>query len=146
MPCRCDYMDDTTEEAQRKEIDKLTQNLCFMCGTITEKKLWEKFPNQRIKDWWEQHKADDTKRVTEAIRAYVVKHPRTMATNIANRFIRDAESKHPVSEYHKKWFYDIAKKEVDAYRAKKASKNGLKASIKNKLTPDEIKFLKTHKV
>jgi hypothetical protein len=145
MPCRCEGYEDSTEDVLRAKIDELTQNMCFLCANLPKTMLTRK-ASQRILDWWKQHQADDTKRVTEAIRAYVIKHPRTMATNIANRFIREAEAVHPLSDFHKGWFYNIAKKEVDDYRAKKKTTNGMRQSIKNKLTPDEIEFARKHRV
>jgi hypothetical protein len=145
MPCRCEGYEDSTEDVLRAKIDELTQNMCFLCASVPKTMLTRK-ASQRILDWWKQHQADDTERVTEAIRAYVVKHPRTMATNIANRFIRDAEAVHPLSDYHKNWFYDIAKKEVDRYRKNKKRKSGLKASVTSKLSASEIDFIRKHKV
>jgi hypothetical protein len=138
--------EDSTEDQLRVEIDKLTQKLCFLCGAITENKLWDRLYNDKISQWWIEHQIADTTRITAAIKAYVVKHPRTMATNIANRFIRDAEAVHPVSDFHRRWFYDIAKKEVDSYRKNKKRKSGLKASITSKLSASEIDFIRKHKV
>lgn len=146
MPCRCDYMEGSGAEEQSIEIDALTQNLCFLCGTITEKKLWKKFNNQRIKQWWKKHQEDDTRRVTAAIGVYVKQHPLTQAITIAKRFIADAERVHPVSNFHQKWFYDIAVKEKADYWTKRKAKSGMKTQIHNKLTPAEIAFVRKHKV
>lgn len=147
MPCRCDGYDDNTEADELKaQLDEVTQNLCFMCGDITEKKLWKKFDNQRIEQWWKKHQKDDTRRVTAAIQVYVKQHPLTEALTIAKRFVADAEREHPVSNFHQLWFFHIAVKEKADYWAKRKAKSGLKAKIQNKLTPDEIAFVRKHKV
>jgi len=146
MPCKCDGMENDARNELEDRVDELTQNLCFMCGTITEKNLWKEFKNPRIKKWWKQHQKDDTERVTEAIKAYVKTHPKTTAESIANRFIKDAEKEHPVSNYHKKWFHFIASKKVAEYLVEKKRKNAIKASIQKKLTPEQIAFVRKHKV
>jgi len=139
--------DGASDQALRDEIDALTQKLCFLCGNIEDEQLWGKIPkNKEILQWWKKHHADDTKRVTAAIKEYVEQHPRTMATNIANLFIKRAESVHPVSEWHKDWFYEIAKKAVDEHRAIKQTDEAIESSIKRKLSPAELEFVQSHMV
>jgi len=144
MPCRDDYNGPNSIDELRVKIDELTQNLCFMCGTVEGDELWEHFDNKRIKDWWKKHQENDTKRVTKAIAEYVLEHPRTSPRVIADKFIRFAEMEHPVSEFHKHWFHAIAQQEVDAHLTKQNVIKTMTRTIKSKLTKDELKFAQNY--
>ena len=58
MPCQSDCPD-----PRPGQINRLTQDLCYLCGTLLVKDLFDECASDRIKTWWDEHLAADTARV-----------------------------------------------------------------------------------
>ena len=72
MPCRCDGYEDMEQEERQKTTDQLTQDLCYLCGTLLEAGDLNKHASSRIIKWWIQHQKDDTNRVRENLREVLI--------------------------------------------------------------------------
>ena len=78
MPCR-DSRDDMSklEDVQKisklqNRLDEVTQNLCYLFGTIEDAGLRRLFYNSnRLAEWWKEHQTCDTERVTAAMKEYI---------------------------------------------------------------------------
>jgi len=143
MPCRCDWPDDRsvtyqrTKDEYRAKIDTLTQDLCFLCGTLQDNGILGN-ASGRILEWWAKHKDSDERRVRMEMENYIKKSSLSLkdATAIANYFIAKAEKVHPVSSFHKKWFLVLAEEAVQKSKEKKATvraQNKLMREAKKKL-------------
>jgi len=108
------------EQANRDIADKLTQDLCYLCGTLTEKGLLNDVASPRIQGWWKKHQQDDNLRVKRNLRDilnhYYHDHNDIMSVeSLASGAIDTAEETHPVSDFHKKWFMSIAEQVWSAW-------------------------------
>ena len=107
MPCGDDGY---SEFCEKREKEELIQNLCYLCANLLEDELLDKYASGRILEWHKAHMKSDERKVSLQIRYFYTKnisfivHPQ----KVANHFIKLDEEKHPVSNWHKKWFYDLA--------------------------------------
>ena len=92
----------------KKEIDKLSQMLCFLCGSLQHDGLFEDYTDKRIKRWWKQHQKSDIKRVSDKMKKIFNKDVSLEPEDVAEDFIKKAEKVHSVSEFHKEWFLQLA--------------------------------------
>jgi hypothetical protein len=160
MPCRCDdypptstrdvYDDRAKKErdAIKKSLDEVTQNLCYLCGTVIHDLLREDVlkGNRRLYQWWRAHLAADEKRVRDEMRKYVSKLSKDHYNPhvVASYFVDKAKKVHPVSAFHCKWFFDLASQtllEKETAIEAAARKVELKKQALNKLTDEERKVL-----
>jgi len=153
MPCRSDIADYSNphtdnELKYKKEIDKLTQDLCYLCGQLEELERTD-ILNPRIQEWWIEHQTDDYKRVTKAMAEYVRKFKIKNANTLAECFIKKALEVHPVSDFHKNWFYQLAAEimtiELYSEQQQKIKLKNIEKARKiliDSLTTEEIKILK----
>jgi len=154
MPCRDERsiydnngnLREITELQSR--LDEVTQNLCYLCGKAETTALHILKGNNRLADWWKEHKASDTKRVTEAMKTFIEEifagDVCLNANVIAEQFIADAEAVHPVSDFHKKWFHRLASQEVNSFLKRESENELAKIDIKNKLSPKEIEYIRKY--
>lgn len=103
-------------------IDDLTQKLCYLCASLYADGLLEKYANHDIVEWHRQHMHADEVRVATEMQAVFRKRPGKMANTdeVAEEFLRAAQKVHPVSEYHQKWFRQMAKDVAEAIQTAEA--------------------------
>jgi hypothetical protein len=158
MPCRCDdYPTDPTVpevyyEKVRRELDRVTQFLCFMCGETEYAHYFGSKSDQaidlpdRLQEWREKHQESDRIRVARQMKKDLGgKRKYKDSATMAEAYIKKAEKVHPVSRFHKAWFQKLAHAAFaidDAIREKKKSKAELRRAALNKLTPEERELLK----
>ena len=136
MPCEsygsCDH------SSYEEEIDELTQNLCYLCGTLKHEKLYSRIATKRIKKWFDEHNRNDKGRVVDKMRKHYRRNPNDhkKPQEVADKFIAAAEKVHPVSEWHKEWFLKLATKASSIGR-KIVERSTLAAKAKSKLTKEE---------
>jgi len=143
MPCegpRGYYCDNS----QQKVVDNLTQNLCYLCGELSRCGNLGIYANGRILAWWKNHQENDTERVTEKMEKYYRQHKPCTPEQVTSAFIAKAEAVHPVSEFHMKWFLELAK---DIYERRLLNKQAeqrkkeVASQAKAKLSDEERKAL-----
>ena len=137
MPCRCDFefyeppknVHKSTNTRENKtienlrnelmtlgktyndlkgEVDKVTQLLCYTCGTLIYKnKDLSGFDNHLL-EWWIEHDAWDKHRTLEMFKKEFGMNPMQRPTkdSVHKWFIRQAEDVHPLSDYHKNEFFN----------------------------------------
>ena len=134
MPCRCEYddyvppsnvhkntSDNKTIENLRNELmtlgkkyndlkgeaDKVTQLLCYTCGTLVDRDNMSGLDERLIK-WWKNHNAWDKHRTLEMFKKEFGMNPMQRPTkdSVHKWFIRQAEDVHPLSDYHKNEFFN----------------------------------------
>ena len=133
MPCRCDYddyvppsnvhkniRDNKTIEKLKNELlnlgkkyndikgedDKVTQLLCYACGTLVDRDNMSGLDERLIK-WWKDHNAWDKKRTLDMFKNQFGSNPDQHPTkDVAFEwFVKQAEDVHPLSDYHKFVFF-----------------------------------------
>lgn len=153
MPCESGPEDTSwvgpALKAAKGRTDEVTRHLCFLCGTLEEKGLLKKFASKPLMAWWEEHQRADDKRVRAKMLAYCLESIRSLeefedlnADRVAERFIKLAADVHPVSDFHKNWFHEMAEELKDeAEDIVKREKSGERKKALRKLTPSERKAL-----
>ena len=133
MPCRCDYDDyvppsnvhtsmheNKTIENLRDELmtlgkkyndlkgeaDKVTQLLCYTCGTLIDRDNMSGLDERLIK-WWKDHNDWDKHRTLEMFKKQFGSNPdqRPNKDVAFEWFVKQAEDVHPLSDYHKYVFF-----------------------------------------
>lgn len=122
-----------------KKINELTQNLCYLCGTLIEKGLLGDVLNPRIKEWWETHITRDEERVRRQLKDHYGKSPDDAEHpgKVADGFAQRAMNVHPVSNWHKAWFVGLASDEAGKFLIGRAERE----SALSKLSPQERKAI-----
>jgi len=87
-------------------LDRATRHLCYMVGKAKEADVFDLLPED-IREWANNHHDSDEKRVIKKIAALAQRH--NSAFVIAQIMIEAAEKEHSVSNWHKDWFYELAK-------------------------------------
>lgn len=158
MPCEDPYRSNTVyvdNPKVKKRLDFVTQNLCYLCANLMDAGLLEKYANKRILAWHKEHTRSDEKRVSGKMRAVYLGHPEYIETpeKVADNFIRTAEKVHPVSDYHKNWFNELAIREANYAKGviakRNKSENIRKKAInklRSKLTKEERRSLGLEKL
>ncbi len=144
MPCQggMSYTEVVVESST--VIDALTQKLCFLCASLYKDDLLEKYGNPEISEWHRDHMHKDELRVAEEMKQVFLSHPGAHPVGVAQDFLDKALAVHPVSDYHKEWFYKMAHdihKELMEIKEKKAQKAADKHKALSKLTEEEKKLL-----
>lgn len=145
MPCSDGlYLDNFAEERLKERIDELTQNLCFLCINLKEAGLLETYGNPRIIEWHNKHMELDEERVRYQIEEYYKQHKSLVNSpkRVADIFINRAEKVHPVSEWHKSWFFSLSLEISEKMKIEfeKDKPNEIKVAL-NKLTKREKEIL-----
>ena len=144
MPCECVGMDRYDDIRLSEELNIITQNLCYLCGELSRCGNLGIYANGRILAWWKNHQENDTKRVTEKMEKYYRQHKPCTPEQVTSAFIAKAEAVHPVSEFHMKWFLELAK---DIYERRLLNKQAeqrkkeVASQAKAKLSDEERKAL-----
>ena len=89
------------------EDDKVTQLLCYTCGTLVDRDNMSGLDERLIK-WWKNHNAWDKHRTLEMFKKEFGMNPMQRPTkdSVHKWFIRQAEDVHPLSDYHKNEFFN----------------------------------------
>ena len=90
----------------KKDTDKLTQLLCYTCGTLVDRDNMARLDERLIK-WWKDHSAWDKKRTLNTLKNRFGSNPDQRPTKDAayKWFVKQAEDIHPLSDYHKNVFF-----------------------------------------
>lgn len=165
MPCRCDFDDYTpprnvnkTMNANREnkiienlrnqlaalgktyndlksETDRVTQLLCYVCGShIYNHGGMFEFDDRLIR-WWEEHDAWDRRRTLDNFKKHFMSNPDQCPTrdDMYKWFVKQAEDVHPLSEYHKHEFFNELWDEFTAWVASRKSREERIAELKAEL-------------
>lgn len=127
-------------QEEKKQIDRLTQDLCYLCATLKDSGLLKKYASPRILTWHKQHMKNDEAHVLRKMRQFVKSNPVYTREALASVFIKRAERVHPVSVFHYTWFRTIAEMVMNEHEAKlqqTQNKKQLVEQAKNRLTPEE---------
>ena len=135
MPCRCDFdvyeppknvikvmHENKTVENLRNELrtlgkayndlkaddDRVTQLLCYVCGSIIYKNNDLSELDERLVKWWKEHDIYDRFRTLENFKIQFTSNPDQCPTkdDVYKWFVKQAEDVHPLSYYHKNEFFD----------------------------------------
>ena len=135
MPCRCDFdvyeppknvikvmHENKTVENLRNELrtlgkayndlkaddDRVTQLLCYVCGSIIYKNNDLSELDERLVKWWKEHDIYDRFRTLENFKRQFTSNPDQCPTkdDVYKWFVKQAEDVHPLSEYHKHDFFN----------------------------------------
>ena len=135
MPCRCDFdvfeppknvikvmHANKTVENLRNELrtlgkayndlkaddDRVTQLLCYVCGSIIYKNNDLSELDERLVKWWKEHDIYDRFRTLENFKRQFTSNPDQCPTkdDVYKWFVKQAEDVHPLSEYHKHDFFN----------------------------------------
>ena len=135
MPCRCDFdvyeppknvikvmHENKTVENLRNELrtlgkayndlkaddDRVTQLLCYACGSIIYKNNDLSELDERLVKWWKEHDIYDRFRTLENFKRQFTSNPDQCPTkdDVYKWFVKQAEDVHPLSEYHKHDFFN----------------------------------------
>lgn len=88
----------------KERADKLTQLLCYACGTLEDKGMMIA-TDQRLIEWFEEHNEWDFNRTLDTMKKEFGESI-TEKETIRKWFIRQAENVHPLSTYHRDGFFD----------------------------------------
>jgi cbb3-type cytochrome oxidase cytochrome c subunit len=144
MPCSDGGPSYSDCSEERAKIDKLTQDLCYLCATLMESKVLKKYANARIIAWHKEHMAKDQQRVREEMVPIFKTHPKMSTHAVALEFYNKAVQVHPVSNYHKEWFLAMANqisKEVNTAIKQRKEKDKKKQDAIGKLSKEERALL-----
>ena len=149
MPCRCDFdvyeppknvikvmHENKTAENLRNELralgkayndlkaddDRVTQLLCYVCGSLIYKNGDLAGFDDRLLKWWLEHDAWDKHRTLENFKRQFTSNPAQCPTkdDVYKWFVEQAERVHPLSEYHKNGFFNWVWDEfVDWFNSRK---------------------------
>ena len=146
MPCRSDYDDDEVGVESAGIIDDLTQKLCYVCANLYADGLREKYASNETIEWHQEHMRSDTERVGTKMREAFRRRPGMIqdADAVADEFLRDALAVHPVSDYHREWFKQMAREAADTIQQEielSAEDRPTKQQALAKLTDRELDIL-----
>ena len=90
-----------------KSGDEVTQLLCYACGTLIDRDNMSGLDERLIK-WWKDHNDWDKHRTLETLKKQFGSNPDQCPTKdgVYKWFVTQAESVHPLSEYHKHEFFN----------------------------------------
>ena len=162
MPCRCDFdvyeppknvikvmHENKTVENLRNELrtlgkayndlkkddDRVTQLLCYVCGSLLYKNGDLSGFDDRLLNWWKEHDAWDRHRTLENFKKHFMSNSDQCPTrdDVYKWFVTQAESVHPLSEYHKHEFFNELWDEFTAWVVSRKSRAERIAELKAEL-------------
>lgn len=149
MPCRCDFdvyeppknvlkvmHENKSVENLRNELralgkayndlkaddDRVTQLLCYVCGSMIYKNNDLSEFDDRLIRWWKEHDAWDKHRTLDTFKRQFGSNPdqHPDKTVAYKWFVKQAEDVHPLSDYHKNiFFHDVWDEFVDWFNGRK---------------------------
>lgn len=92
----------------KKDADKVTQLLCYVCGSIIYNHGSLSEFDDRLILWWKEHDDWDRHRTLENFKKHFMSNPDQCPTkdDAYKWFVKQAEDVHPLSEYHKNEFFN----------------------------------------
>ena len=90
------------------EADKVTQLLCYTCGTLIGKDLMPGLVDNRLLEWWKAHNDWDKHRTLDMFKKHFGGNPDQCPDKdvVHKWFIKQAKVVHPLSYYHKNEFFN----------------------------------------
>ena len=108
----------------KQDADKATQLLCYVCGSMiyTHGSLSEF--DDRLNRWWKERDAWDRHRTLENFKKHFMSNSDQCPTrdDVYKWFVTQAESVHPLSEYHKHEFFNELWDEFTAWVVSRKSR------------------------
>ena len=92
------------------DADRVTQLLCYVCGSMIYKNNDLSGFDERLHKWWLEHDAWDKHRTLETFKKEFGSNPdqHPDKTVAYEWFVKQAEDVHPLSDYHKNiFFHDV---------------------------------------
>ena len=117
------------------EADKVTQLLCYFCGTLIYKNKDLSGFDNRLLNWWLDHDAWDKHRTLDTFKRQFGSNPdqHPDKTVAYEWFVKQAEDVHPLSDYHKNiFFHDVWEEFVAWFDGRKSRANRI-AELKAEL-------------
>jgi hypothetical protein len=109
MPCRYDmppdYIEYRTPPEVQGELDRVTQLLCYSVGEF--KRMGHEMPKE-LEEWADKHHKCDDLRVQATISLMYDKG--LSKPEVLIHLIHEAEKVHPLSDFHRNWFFDMVSK------------------------------------
>ena len=105
------------------EADKVTQLLCYVCGSIIYNHGSLSEFDDRLARWWKEHDAWDKHRTLDTFKRQFGSNPdqHPDKTVAYEWFVKQAEDVHPLSDYHKNvFFHDVWEEFVAWFDARKS--------------------------
>lgn len=87
----------------KERADKLTQFLCYACGTLVEQEIMPDLDERLIK-WWNEHDEWDFNRALQTMKKMYGEN-QVYEGDVRKYFIEVAEAEHPLSNYHRGGFF-----------------------------------------
>ena len=109
----------------KKEADRVTQLLCYTCGTLVDRDNMSGLDERLIK-WWKDHNDWDKHRTLETFKNQFGSNPDQHPNkDVAHEwFVKQAEDVHPLSDYHKyAFFHDVWDEFVAWFESRKSREN-----------------------
>lgn len=107
----------------KKDADKVTQLLCYVCGSIIYNHGSLSEFDDRLARWWKEHDAWDKHRTLDTFKRQFGSNPdqHPDKTVVYEWFVKQAEDVHPLSDYHKNiFFHDVWEEFVAWFDARKS--------------------------
>ena len=105
------------------EADRVTQLLCYVCGSMIYKNNDLSELDERLVKWWKEHDIYDRFRTLENFKKHFMSNPDQCPTkdDVYKWFVKQAEDVHPLSDYHKNiFFHDVWEEFVAWFDARKS--------------------------
>lgn len=84
--------------------DKLTQLLCYACGTLVDRHIMPEL-DERLMKWWNEHVEWDFNRTLQTMKKMYGEN-KVYEGDARRYFIEIAEAKHPLSNYHRGEYFN----------------------------------------
>ena len=119
----------------KADDDRVTQLLCYMCGSLIYKNGDLAGFDDRLVKWWEKHDAWDRRRTLDNFKKHFMSNPDQCPTrdDVYKWFVKQAEDVHPLSEYHKHEFFNELWDEFTAWVDSRKSRKERIAELKAEL-------------
>lgn len=112
---------DTPETKQvvsdlKNRCDELARYLCYTIGDLRSIDAYDSLPPE-IQEWSQKHhEADESRafhKMVEVAKTAIDYLGDPVPEKLAGRFIEEAEKIHPVSDWHKSWFLEMAETAIE---------------------------------
>lgn len=146
MPCNGGGPSQSYQEQEllKAKIDRLTQDLCFLCASLLGAGILEDHASERTLEWHKEHMEKDEKRLREKMREVWKSGSNCTPEKAGEYFFNEAKKVHPVSQWHDEWFQRLAKEEyakVVEEKREAIAQAELAKQARAKLSPEELEAL-----